>query len=71
MSRVLVINNCMECKHFKIIGDIDKYGDINDIYYCIYDIDNPITLFKFKEDEKRTDENFIIPDDKCKLPIKE
>jgi len=72
MSRLLTIDNCMDCKHMKLISNMNIKTDIyDDIYYCIYNSDKPITLFKFGECEKRTNNDFKIPNDKCKLPLKE
>lgn len=70
MSRLLIIDNCMDCKHLKLIGNINTskgYDEFEDIYYCIHDIDNDVILFKFNESDKRTKDNFNIPFDKCKL----
>lgn len=67
MSRLLIIDNCMDCKHFKL--KCNNYNDIDDIYediyYCYYD--KPLILFRFDENKKRTPDDFKIPNDKCKL----
>jgi hypothetical protein len=66
MPRLLVIDNCMDCKHMKLIGNMNIEKDIyEDIYYCCYD--KPLILFKFNENQKRTPDDFKIPNDKCKL----
>jgi hypothetical protein len=56
----------MDCKHFKIRSDYNCKNDMfEDKYYCCHN--TPFILFRFNENQKRTPDDFKIPNDKCKL----
>jgi hypothetical protein len=65
MKRVLFIDRCLDCKYFSNISI--RNNKTFDKYYCFLNPDKPLLVFKIEVVNRNNDNEFKIPDDKCKL----